>query len=233
MRSLILGSSALLLLVAAPASAAQPVTTGETDSGFPEFSVVIVAPEDGAIFDGTPDAVVPVTLEYENFAALSVSLSVDGEHVDTCPDGTPGNPPPPCTFELTLAPGVHELTAHGDDAVTNFDSHTISIEVKDVGAETEGPATDSETGESATETAGDSEGDSAGDTTSPTTGPIDPTSTTTGGDTDGNTDGGDTDGGGSSGDKEGCGCKAAPGLPDLLGLALMALFAPWRRRRHA
>ncbi|MBZ5707995.1 MYXO-CTERM sorting domain-containing protein [Nannocystis pusilla] len=225
MRSLILGSTALLCLVAAPVSAAQPVTTGESDSDIPVASLAIVTPETGAVIDGSPDAVVPVTIEFEIFLGSQVSLVVDDQAPVLCSDDDTFT----CTLEVTLAPGLHSLRAEGDSGQFQ-DSHEISIEVKDIGAETEGPATDSETGESPTETAGDSEGDSEGDT-DPTTGPVDP-SGATGADPDGSTDG-DTDGGGSSGDKEGCGCNAAPGAPDLLGLALLALVGPWRRRRRA
>ncbi|MCY1061296.1 MYXO-CTERM sorting domain-containing protein [Nannocystis sp. SCPEA4] len=229
MRSLILGcSSALLFLVAAPASAAQPVTTGETDSGIPEASLVIVAPADGAVLDGSPDASVEVTIEYEVFFGSQVSLVVDDQAPVLCSD----NDTFTCTLEVTLAPGLHTLRAEGDSGQFQ-DSHQISIEVKDVGAETEGPATDSETGESATDTAAESESEGESETANPTTGPTDPTGTTSGGDTDAGSDGDDTDGGGSSGDKEGCGCNATPGAPDLLGLALLALVGPWRRRRRA
>jgi len=230
MRSLILGSSALVLLLAAPASAAQPVTTSETDSELPEGSVTIVAPQDGAVIEGSPDAVVPVTIEYENFAGSSVTLSADGKHVGTCPQAAPQDPIPPCTFEVTLAPGLHQLEALGEDLF--FDQHMITIEVVDIGAETEGPATDSDTGSTDTAatdpTGGETESDTAA--TSPTSGATESATGETGG-TDG-TDGTDGAGGG-SGEKEGCGCSASPGAPDLLGLALFALVAPWRRRRRA
>ncbi|MCY0988852.1 MYXO-CTERM sorting domain-containing protein [Nannocystis sp. ILAH1] len=210
MRSLIFGCSSALLLLAAPASAAELVTTSDTD--FEPASVVIVSPEDGSVFDGSPDVVVPVTIEYDGFGALAVSLSVDDAPSVTCPEA------PPCTIETTLSPGIHKLKAVGDDGVTQVDTHEITIEVKDTGSATESD-TDTDTG-SPTEA-----------TSSPTSG-AEPATDTDASDTD-PTDG-ESDGSNSgSGDKEGCGCKATPGAPDLLGLALLALFAPWRRRRHA
>ncbi|PCC71440.1 MYXO-CTERM domain-containing protein [Nannocystis exedens] len=219
MRSLIFGcSSALLLLAAAPASAAELVTTSDTDFEF--ASVVIVSPEDGAVLEGSPDAVVPVTIEHEGFNPLAVSLWVDDEKLADCPEA------PPCTIEATLSPGIHKLKAVGDDAVAQFDSHEITIEVKEAGNATEGP--DTETGAD-TETGSPTTGVEPATDTDATAGDTDATA----GDTD-PTDGGESDGSGSgSGDKEGCGCKAVPGAPDLLGLAMFALFAPWRRRRHA
>jgi len=205
MRSLILGSSALVLLAAASASAAQPVTTGDTE--LPDFSVVIVSPEDGAVFEGSPDAVVPVTIEFEFFGHAEVELLIDNAaSAGTCPEE------PPCTIEVTLPPGVHELWAIGDN-VGLQDSHKITVEVKDTGADTESPTS------SASDTDTGSEPDT--DTGSEPA----PTDTDT---TDSASDGADGDGG-----EKGCVCSAGSGAPDLLGLALFALVAPWRRRRHA
>jgi MYXO-CTERM domain-containing protein len=215
MRSLILGCSSALLLLAAPASAAELVTTSDTD--FEPASVVIVSPEDGSVFDGSPDVVVPVTIEYDGFGALAVSLWVDDAPAATCPEA------PPCTIEATLSPGIHKLKAVGDDGVTQADTHEITVEVKDTGSATEGSATESDT---ETDTGSPTEA-----TSSPTSGEA-PATDTDGSDTD-PTDGESDGSNNGNGDKEGCGCKAAPGAPDLLGLALLALFAPWRRRRHA
>ena len=93
MRSFIFGFSALLLLAAAPASAAEFVTTSDTD--FEPPSVVIVSPADGSSFDGTPDAVVPVTIEHQGYSAPNdVSLWIDEAEVGACPEA------PPCTFEV-------------------------------------------------------------------------------------------------------------------------------------
>lgn len=204
MRSFIFGFSALLLLAAAPASAAEFVTTSDTD--FEPPSVVIVSPADGSSFDGTPDAVVPVTIEHQGYSAPNdVSLWIDEAEVGACPEA------PPCTFEATLAPGTHVLKAVGNDVIAGTDVHEITIEVKATSAETEsGSDTD----------------------TDPTGQP-----TGTGADTDAtDTDATDTESdssGSGDGDKQGCGCNAGPGATDVLGLALFALFAPWRRRRHA
>ncbi|MCY1010619.1 hypothetical protein OV079_34650 [Nannocystis pusilla] len=212
MRSLLLAclelSAVALLVAAAPASAAELVTTSDTD--FDPASVLIVSPEDGAVIDGSPDAVVQVTIEHEGFPKPSdITLRVDDVEVGPCPDA------PPCTIEVTVAPGVHKLWAIGDDGVALRDEHEISLEVKDTGSASEGSASESDT-----ETGSDTE----------PTGGAEPATDTDANETDATGDA--TDGSG-SGDKEGCGCKAAPGLPDLLGLALLALFAPWRRRRHA
>ncbi|MFY0539132.1 hypothetical protein [Nannocystis pusilla] len=56
-----------LLLATAPASAAALDTDTDTDTGFephPPPEVDILSPDDGAVFDGTPDAVVPVEISY-------------------------------------------------------------------------------------------------------------------------------------------------------------------------
>jgi MYXO-CTERM domain-containing protein len=220
MRSLVLGSSALLLL-AAPASAAELVTTSDTD--FEPPSVVIVSPADGAVFDGTPDAVIAFTIEHEGWTSpLDVSLKIDDVEIAACPEA------PPCTIEATVAPGIHKVTALGDDGVVFVDMHEIMIEVKETGSATEGSATEGDT-----ETGPDTETGSPTEATGSPTSGAEPGSDTdaTAGDTDPTE--GESDGSSNSGDKEGCGCSADPGASDLLGLALFALFAPWRRRRHA
>lgn len=198
------------LVSAGPAHASIPVTTGETDSGEPVFSVVIVEPLTGAMFVGTPNATVPVAIEYEGFAGSSVHLDVDGKGAGSCPnDG-------PCTLDIDLAPGMHTLVAIGDE-ITIITSDPVVIEVVELANPT------SDGSESATS-------DPTGDPTS-TSGDTDATTATTDDTTDGTSDGAATSGGDSGGDK-GCGCTTGTGVPDLLGLAAFALLAPWRRRRN-
>lgn len=235
MRSLILGSSALFCLVAAPASAAQPVTTGETDT-LPNYTVVIVSPEDGAVLDGTPNAVVPVSIEIEMFWLDDVRLRVDGAYVGTCPnpdgfdtDGTGL----PCTIEATLTPGVHKLEAFGETAPF-IDWHEITVEVKDIGsATTEGPTSSATDTDATTDaTTSDTTSDTTSATTDTTSATTDATTDATTSDTTSTTDAADSGSGGDSGDK-GCVCSAGSGGPDLLGLALLGLLVPWRRRPRA
>ena len=135
MRSLILGSS--LLLAAGSASAAQPVTTGDTE--LPDFSVVIVSPADGAVFDGTPEATIEVSIEIEYFNPVHVNLLINNADSVTCPAE------PPCTLEVTLPPGIHELWAVGDDESFR-DTHTIKVEVKDTTTESPTSGSDTDTG---------------------------------------------------------------------------------------
>ena len=203
------------LVSAGPAHASIPVTTGETDSGEPVFSVIIVEPLTGTVFDGTPNATVPVAIEYEGFAGSSVHLDVDGKGAGSCPnDG-------PCTLDIDLAPGMHTLVAIGDE-ITIIESDPVVIEVVELANPT------SDGSESATSDPTDS---ATGGGSDSSTG--EPPSTS--GDTDATTgdtsDGAATSGGDSGGDK-GCGCTTGTGVPDLLGLAAFALLAPWRRRRN-
>lgn len=220
MRSLIACSSALLLalVVAAPARAALPVTTSETDSGEPSVFVVIVDPVEGAVLEGTPDATIPVVIEYQTLGGgLDVTLEVDGTAAGDC-----GDQDSPCTLEVTLTPGAHALKA-----ISIESEHTINVTVEDQGStESSGGATDSSGGAT----------DSTGGDTSPTTGSTPTTETGTDGnatDATEGTDGAASASGGEGDDDKGCACSTRSSTPDLLGLALVALFAPWRRRRHA
>lgn len=193
------GLSLTLLLVADTAAAAVPVTTGETDSGGPPLvSVVIVDPLDGATLAGTPDAVVPVIVEFAGLEGPYVGLRADDVAVGTCADQSS-----PCTLEVSLAPGTHTLiaTAQAFADEPPIESDPVTVEV------VEGEAT----GTGGAPTSGDS-GDASGSSgstgTGATSGPVD-----------------DPDG------DKGCACSTRSGAPDLLGLALAVLLAPWRRRR--
>lgn len=211
------------LAFAGPA-AADPliVTTSETDSGEPFYSLVIVSPADGAAFEGTPDAVVPVDIEFVGFDGVMIGLKVDDVAVPAdCADqfGT-------CTVMVTLAPGIHTLVATGNageqfPGVPIGASDPVTVEVT-----TSGETTDATTGSSSGEPTSGASGSSGG-----SGGETDTAGSSGGATTDGGaTDGSSGSGGGEGGDK-GCACAASPGAPDLFALALAALALPWRRRR--
>lgn len=201
--------TALLLTAPAAAAVELPVTTSETDSGLPSEYVVIVDPDDGAVLQGNPDAVVQVVLEYEVHLADPPTLRLDdSEEIGTC-----HNMPSPCTLEATIPPGVHTLTAS-----IGVDDHTVTVEVQPVN-ETTGGETD--TGSSSSEGNPTSSGATGDPGTSGSSG-------STGSGSSGS-DGAATSGDG-GGDK-GCACST-DSAPDVLALALAALALPWRRRRN-
>lgn len=198
-----LGLACALACASAPASAAAPVTTGVTDSGGePLFTLVIVDPQDGAVIPGSPDALVPVTIEYTGIGESYVGLRVDDTSVGTCTDK-----PSPCTLEVTLAAGSHTLVATGQVFADEppVESPTVSVEV------VEGAATDTGATTGATSTSGPA-----------------PTSGTGDG---GSSAGSGTTSGDDPADDKGCACATTPASPDLLGLALALLLVPPRRRR--
>lgn len=230
MRSLILSSALFCTVFAAPpVRAAELVTTSETDGGEPDWDVVIVQPLDGDALEGSPDAAVTLIVEFDPYFLGSVQTQVDDEEPVTCELE-------PCQRELVLAPGQHVIRAwhEWDETSVTVTVNASSETGETEGSDSEGSASegsDSE-GPDPTGQAEETEGSEPTGSESASSGEA-PATDTDANETDAS-DGGESDGSGSSsGDKEGCGCKSAPGLPDLLGLALMALFAPWRRRRHA
>lgn len=208
------------LALASPAAAELPVTTTDSDSGLPEEYVVIVEPKDGAVLPGSPDAIVPVVLEYQVFLTDPPLLYLDGDtEIGDC-----YAQPSPCTIQAAIPSGLHTLRAS-----IGFDEHTITVEVQPTGDTDTGDATDSGGevttggGDPTTSATDGTAGATDGDTGEPgTSGDSTSTSGTTGGATDG--------GGESDGDK-GCGCSSRS-APDVLGLVLAALAFPWRRRRN-
>ena len=224
MRSLILGSALFCTVFAAlPVRAAELVTTSETDGGEPDWDVVIVQPLDGDVLEGSPDAAVTLIVEFDPYFLGSVQTQVDDEEAVTCDLE-------PCQRELVLAPGQHVIRAWHEWDETSV---TVTVNSSSETGETEGSASegsDSE-GPDPTGEATDSEGPDPTGSESASSGEA-PATDTDANETDAS-DGDPTEGSSNSGDKEGCGCNSAPGLPDLLGMALLALFAPWRRRRHA
>ncbi|MFZ6185259.1 MYXO-CTERM sorting domain-containing protein [Nannocystis pusilla] len=140
-----------LLLATAPASAAalDTDTDTDTDTGFephPPPEVDILSPDDGAVFDGMPDAVVPVEISYSYMQSEEVSLRVDGVEAGGCVDDGQ------CIVEVTLSPGVHELQAFG--SVSSV-SEVVTVEVR-------GGASGGSTGTDGSETGTDGDGDSDG-----------------------------------------------------------------------
>lgn len=228
------GLTLALALAGGTAFAAELVTTSESDSDGPLTSVVIVDPLDGAVIP----PVYPVVIEYETFGGgLEIHLAVDDVDVGNCA----GQEEFTCTLEVTLTPGVHTLRATSFD-----DAHAISVTVE------EGATTDTDTGGS--ESSGDDSSGNASETGSgsdtsgnPTTGVAtgdpategDASTETSGPDGDSSsssTGGSSSDGAATTGDGDGdkgCACSTGTSAPDLLGLALVGLLAPWRRRRRA
>ncbi|WP_434420728.1 hypothetical protein [Nannocystis pusilla] len=175
------------------------------------------------MLEGSPDAAVTLIVEFDPYFLGSVATQVDDEDPVPCDLE-------PCQRELVLAPGQHVIRAWHEWDETSV---TVTVNSSSETGETEGSASegsDSE-GPDPTGQAEETEGADPTGSESASSG-AEPATDTDANETDAS-DGAESDGSGSSGDKEGCGCKAAPGLPDLLGLALLALFAPWRRRRHA
>ncbi|MCY0986761.1 MYXO-CTERM sorting domain-containing protein [Nannocystis sp. ILAH1] len=155
MRSFGLICSALLLATA-PASAAALDTDTDTDTGFephPPPEVDILSPDDGAVFDGTPDAVVPVEISYSYMQPGDVSLWVDDVEVAVCDHDWW------CTFEVTLSPGVHKLQGFG----SGFESEVVMVEVRDGSSgDSSGGSSGGSTGTEGSETATDGDSDSDG-----------------------------------------------------------------------
>ncbi|WP_434419639.1 MYXO-CTERM sorting domain-containing protein [Nannocystis pusilla] len=144
-----------LLLATAPASAAalDTDTDTDTDTGFephPPPEVDILSPDDGDVFEGAPDAVVPVEISYSYMQPDDVSLRVDDVEVGGCVDEGA------CIVEVTLGPGSHKLQAFG--SVSSV-SEVVTVEVR---AGSTGDSTGSSTGTGESETATDGEGGGEG-----------------------------------------------------------------------
>ncbi|WAS96047.1 MYXO-CTERM sorting domain-containing protein [Nannocystis punicea] len=189
----------------------QVVETGEG----PDLDLEILKPADGAVFVGSPDAVVPVTIAGD---VEEVELLVDGAAVDVNCDALPCHP------DVTLAPGQHQLVAQGiaenAEGFVIVESPAVNVEVTvdeeaTDGAATDGAATDGATSDSPTEG-------------SASEGPA--TDGTDGSGSDGS--GSDSASGGDQDDDKGCGCNAGPSGLDVLGLAAVVLLGPWGRRRR-
>lgn len=192
---------AFTLLFTTSASAAQVVTTSETDSGDPPSgTVTFVEPADNAVFPGTPDATVSVIVEFSG-AVSNVDLDIDGEKTVSCPNENATQ----CAVDVTLAPGKHTIGATGTDTIglpVAGASAAINVEVTAETATTGGPATDGSTGA--------------------------PDGST--GASDGSSGGNDNDTVNDPAPDKGCDCtthsRPAPGLALLLGLVALG-----RRRR--
>lgn len=192
---------AFTLLFTTSASAAQVVTTSETDSGDPPTgTVTFIEPADNSVFPGTPDATVNVIVEFSG-AVANVDLNIDGEKTVNCPNENATQ----CAVDITLAPGKHTIDATGTDTIGLAVSGAfaaITVEVTAETATTGGPSTDGSTGA--------------------------PDGST--GASDGSSGGNDSDTVNDPAPDKGCDCDAnnrpAPGLALLLGLVALG-----RRRR--
>lgn len=199
--------------------------------------VVIVAPTNGAVVD--PDFVVKITYTDQYFGDTDVEeyiepdefeIRVDGMVEVSCLETCQNNNT--AEFQLSLAPGQHELEAMARVSFGFSEEHSdpITITVKGP-SDTTG---DTDTGDTSTSSSATESTDTAGDTAAtgdvPTSGAATDdvaTATTAGSDTDATATQPPAD----PDDKAGCACDASsgPALPWLVAVGLPLL----RRRRPA